>query len=104
MSASTTKLALGVRPVDAPSAERNEPLDLRLLLLFAGHVQVQVSSVGLVQQQRRAIAPWRNERARVVAVARHIAEGAAPEGCGPADVGDVQHHGSDLRHGLSIAR
>ena len=84
--------ALGVLPIHALSAKRQQSLDFGLLLLFAAHVQVKMSSVGLVQQEGRACATLRYKSALVTAGTGHVAQGAAPEGCRPAEVGDVQYH------------
>jgi hypothetical protein len=43
--------AFGVCPIHAPGTERYEPLDFGPLLLLAGDVQVEMGSIGLVQQQ-----------------------------------------------------
>lgn len=84
--------AIRVHPVNVLGTKRDEPLDFGLLLLFASYVQVEMSSIGLVQQEGRAFATLRYEGTRVAALTDHVAKGVAPEGCCPADVGDVQHH------------
>ena len=74
------------------SAKPDEPFDLGPLLLFAAHVQVEMGHVGLVQQERRAFATWRHQHALMAVGPAHITQGVTPEGCRPADIGDVQHH------------
>jgi hypothetical protein len=38
-----------VHPINVLGTKRDEPLDFGLLLLFAGYVQVEMRSIGLVQ-------------------------------------------------------
>jgi hypothetical protein len=83
--------AIGVYPIHVPGTERYEPLDFGPLLLLTGDVQVEMGSIGLVQQEGWAFAALRHEGARVITRTRYIAKSVAPEGCCPVDVGHVQH-------------
>jgi len=71
---------IGIDPIYEPGTERYEPLDFGPLLLFTGYVQVEMGSVGLVEQQGWAFAALRHESAWVITTARHIAKSVAPEG------------------------
>ena len=84
--------AIRIRPIHILGTERTEPLDFGELLLFAGYVQVEMSPVGLVQEEDWAFAMLRDEGAWVATLTEHVAKDAAPEVCRSADVGDVQHH------------
>ena len=83
--------AIGVQPIHAPSTERYEPLDFGLLFLFTGYVQVEMGSIGLVQQECWGLAARGHEGSWVVARTRNVVKRVAPEGCRSVDIGDVQH-------------